>query len=75
LHREHGALNVRVVGSVARATNREDSDLDLLVTFDPHVGLLAHAKLVLELERLLGRKIDAASERRDRSMPVSCVRA
>ena len=58
----HGARNVRVVGSVARGTDREDSDLDLLVKFDPGVGLLEHAKLVLELERVLGRKVDVASE-------------
>ena len=54
---------MRVVGSVARGTEREDSDLDLLVTFEPGVGLLQHAALVLELERLLGRKVDVASER------------
>jgi hypothetical protein len=59
----HGARNVRVVGSVARGTERADSDLDLLVTFDPGVGLLQHAKLALELESLLGRKVDVASER------------
>ena len=59
----HGARNVRVIGSVARGTDRADSDLDLLVTFDPGVGLLEHAKLVLELEHLLGRKVDVASER------------
>jgi predicted nucleotidyltransferase len=59
----HGARNVRVVGSVARRTDRPDSDLDLLVTFDDGVGLLAHAKLVLALECLLGRKVDVASER------------
>ncbi len=60
---EHGARNVRVVGSVARGTDREDSDLDLVVTFDPGVGLLSHAKLILELEQLLGRRVDVASER------------
>lgn len=59
----HGARDVRVVGSVARGTDREDSDLDLLVTFDPGVGLLEHAKLVLELEQLLRRKVDVASVR------------
>lgn len=59
----HGARNVRVIGSVARGTERDDSDLDLLVTFDPGVGLLQHARLTLELEHLLGRKVDVASER------------
>jgi uncharacterized protein len=60
---EHGARNVRVVGSAARGTDREDSDLDLLVTFDPGVGLLSHAKLILALQQLLGRRVDVASER------------
>jgi predicted nucleotidyltransferase len=60
---EHGARNVRVVGSVARGTDRDDSDLDFLVAFDPGVGLLSHAKLILELERLLGRRVGVASER------------
>lgn len=60
---EHGARNVRIVGSVARGTDRVDSDLDLLVTFDRGVGLLQHARLVLALESLLGRKVDVASDR------------
>ena len=59
----HGARNVRVVGSVARGTDRPDSDLDLLVTFDQGVGLLEHAQLVLELESLLQRRVDVASDR------------
>jgi predicted nucleotidyltransferase len=59
----HGARNVRVVGSVARGTDRPDSDLDLLVTFDRTVGLFEHAQLVLELEKLLQRKVDVASDR------------
>ena len=31
----HGARNVRVFGSVARGTNTEESDLDLLVDMEP----------------------------------------
>lgn len=60
---QHGARNVRVVGSVARGTDRDDSDLDLLVTFDPDVSLLSHAKLVLALEQFLGHRVHIASER------------
>ncbi len=59
----HGARDVRVIGSVARGMERKDSDIDFLVRFDPGVGLLEHAKLVIELEHLLGRKVDVASER------------
>ena len=60
---KHGAHNVRIFGSVARGEDDERSDLDLLVEFDPTVSLLDHASLVLELEDLLGRKVDVASVR------------
>ena len=60
---KHGAHNVRIFGSVARGEDDERSDLDLLVEFDPTVSLLDHAALVVELEDLLGRKVDVASVR------------
>lgn len=38
--RELGVSNIRVFGSVARGDARPDSDIDLLVDFDPgHRGL------------------------------------
>lgn len=58
----HGASHVRVVGSVARRADRPDSDIDLLVRFEPGVGLLEHVALALELERLLGRRVEVAAE-------------
>jgi uncharacterized protein len=44
---------------------RPESDVDLLVEFQPEaaVGLLEHAGLMLDLERLLGRKVDLVSLR------------
>lgn len=59
---EHGATRVRVIGSVARGEARPDSDVDLLVTWRDDTSLLDHAALALELERLLGRKVDIASD-------------
>jgi hypothetical protein len=59
----HGARNVRVFGSVARGEANENSDIDLLVEFEPGRSLLDHAGLVVELEELLGRKVDVVSER------------
>lgn len=53
-----GASNVRVFGSVARAEDRDDSDIDLLVDLDDGVGLLDLIGLQHELEDLLGIGVD-----------------
>ena len=58
----HGATEVRPIGSVARNEARPGSDVDLLVTWKQSSSLLDHAALMLELERLLGRKVDIASD-------------
>jgi predicted nucleotidyltransferase len=60
---KHGARNVRVFGSVARGEADEQSDIDLLVEFDPGRSLLDHAALWLELQDLLGCKVDVLSDR------------
>ncbi len=59
---KHGATQVRLIGSVARGEARSDSDVDLLVTWSEGTSLLDQAALMLELERLLGRKVDIASD-------------
>ena len=43
----HGARNVRVFGSVARGDADAQSDIDLLVEFEPDRSLLDHAALWL----------------------------
>jgi predicted nucleotidyltransferase len=58
----YGATRVRLIGSVARGEARPDSDIDFLVTWKPSSSLLDHAGLRLELEELLGRKVDLASD-------------
>lgn len=58
----HGAHNVRVFGSVARGEADAHSDIDLLVEFEPDRSLLDHAALWLELQELLGCKVDVVSE-------------
>ena len=57
------AGNVRVFGSVALGTDVGASDIDLLVTFDEDASILDAAGLVLDLERLLGRRVDVLSDR------------
>ena len=59
----HGARKVRVFGSVARGTARRGSDIDFLVDMEEGRSLLDHAALKLDLERLLKRPVDVASER------------
>jgi predicted nucleotidyltransferase len=60
--RRHGARNVRLFGSVVRGEDRPDSDLDVLVEFEPGRSLLDLAGFGLDLEDLLGRKVDVVSE-------------
>ena len=59
---KYGAESIRVFGSVARGEDTEKSDVDLLVNFDPPVSLLAHIGLMLDLEDLLGRKVQVVTE-------------
>jgi uncharacterized protein len=59
----HGARKVRIFGSVARGEARRGSDIDFLVEMDEGRSLLDHAALILDLERLLKRPVDVASER------------
>jgi len=57
-----GARNVRVIESVARGEAGPESDLDLLVDLEEGRSLLDHAALMIELEKLLGCKVDVAIE-------------
>jgi uncharacterized protein len=52
-------------GSVLRDDFREDSDIDILVEYEPdaQVGLYEHFDLQRDLEQLLGRKVDLVSKR------------
>ena len=60
---KHGAYNLRVFGSVARGEADEQSDIDLLVDYSLNrITPWFPAGLKLELEKLLGRKVDIATE-------------
>jgi predicted nucleotidyltransferase len=60
---KHGAYNIRVFGSVARKNFTKDSDIDFLVNFNPKTSLLDWCSLRLDLEDLLGTRVDVASEK------------
>lgn len=58
----YGAHDVRVFGSVARGDDNADSDLDLIVRFEPGRSLFDHGGLIMDLRDLLGVKVDVISE-------------
>jgi len=60
---KHGAYNLRVFGSVARGEARPDSDIDLLIEKGPTTSSWFPAGLVLELEEILGRRIEIVTEK------------
>lgn len=57
-----GARNVRVFGSVARGEDTPESDVDLLVDFPAQErGLLPLLTLAVQVEQILGRRVDVAA--------------
>ena len=60
--RKHGAYNVRVFGSVARGEARPDSDIDFLVNLETGRSLMDLARLLRELQSLLGMNVDVVTE-------------
>jgi hypothetical protein len=59
---KYGAYNVRVIGSVARGDATDASDVDFLVGFEKGRTLLDMSNLILDLEELLGRPVEVATD-------------
>jgi uncharacterized protein len=59
----HGVTRVRVFGSVARGEATSSSDLDLLIETGPETSAWFPAGLILDLEQLLGRRVEVVTER------------
>lgn len=60
---KYGARNIRIFGSFARGEDDSASDLDFLVDLEPGRSLLDLGGLQMELESLLGCRVDVATER------------
>ena len=60
---KYGAVRMLVFGSVARGDARADSDVDFLVQLESGRSLFDLGGLQYELEALLGRPVDVATER------------
>jgi predicted nucleotidyltransferase len=57
----HGAYNVRVFGSVSRGEAGPSSDVDFLVDARPQRSSWFPAGLIVDLEDLLGFRVDVAT--------------
>lgn len=62
LAQKNGAYDIRVFGSVARGEARPDSDIDFLVKLEAGRSLLDLARLLRELQALLGMPVDVVTE-------------
>ncbi len=63
LAQAHGVSNVRVFGSVARGDANAQSDVDFLVDINTDFGLLERIALKQDLEKLLNKTVDIATEK------------
>jgi len=59
---KHGALNVRIFGSVVRGEADAESDIDFLVEVGADRSPFFPGGLMADLEALLGRHIDVVTE-------------
>ena len=64
LCRRYQVRELSLFGSAARGEMRPDSDIDLLVEFLPNaqIDLVDYAGLMLDLSKLLARKVDLVSK-------------
>jgi predicted nucleotidyltransferase len=65
LCRRYHVRELSLFGSAARGEMQPDSDVDLLVEFIPEakVDLFEYSGFMLELSKLLGRKVDLVSKK------------
>ena len=75
---KHGAGNVRVFGSAVRGEDHPGSDLDFPIDIVGPTSAWFPSGLALELEDLLGRRVDVVTEKslhwvlRDRVLREAC---
>jgi predicted nucleotidyltransferase len=60
---QHGIVNIRIFGSVARGDDNLQSDVDLLVDLEQGRTLFDLGGALIKLQNLLGRKVDIVTER------------
>jgi uncharacterized protein len=63
LAKRHGITDVRVFGSTVRGEDTPESDIDFLVEMEPGRSLFDLGGLLVDLENLLGCKVDVLTEK------------
>lgn len=70
-----GASRLRVFGSVARGQDHDGSDVDILIDVPLGTSLLQIVGLQLEIEDMLGVKVDLCTERELHPQLAPCILA
>jgi predicted nucleotidyltransferase len=58
----YGLCDIRIFGTVARGEAGKDSDGDFIVKFEPGRSLFDQGGLLMDLQKLLGVRVDIISE-------------
>lgn len=58
----NGVRNIRIIGSVARGQDHQNSDIDFLVEFEDDRSLFDLIRFKQELEEILGKPVDVVTE-------------
>ena len=63
--RRYGVRELSLFGSAVRGEMRPESDIDIMVEFEPgvRIGLIKFESLISELELLAGRRVDLVTKR------------
>lgn len=70
-----GATNVKIIGSVSRGEENDNSNIDFVVDLSRLPNLEAYVELKKELERYCNRKIDLAPiEQIQKQYPIALSR-
>lgn len=60
--KEHGIKSIKLFGSVARLEDGEESDIDLLVSFEDDRSLFDLIRFKEKIENIMGKNVDAVTE-------------
>ena len=63
LAKQYGVTDISVFGSAARGDDTSQSDIDFLVDMEPGRSLFDMGGLLMDLETLLGCKVDIVTEK------------